>query len=73
MKFAIYELWEAERATLEKMSQEYGFTYEVTKEILTLDNIHLCILVYFELQFQLLLLYQYNHLFHHYQNLDFPS
>ena len=42
MKFAIYELWEAERATLEQMSQEYGFTYEVTKEILTLDNIHLC-------------------------------
>lgn len=42
MKFAIYELWDAERATLEKMSKEYGFTYEVTKETLTLDTLHLC-------------------------------
>ena len=42
MKFAIYELWDSERATLEKMSQQYGFTYVATQELLNMNNIHLC-------------------------------
>lgn len=42
MKFAIYELWDAERAKLEELSKAYGFAYEATKEVLGLDNMHLC-------------------------------
>ncbi len=42
MKFAIYELWDEERKTLEEMSQKYGFDYVATKETLSLDNIKLC-------------------------------
>ncbi|MBQ7323840.1 MAG: lactate dehydrogenase [Clostridia bacterium] len=43
MKFAIYELWnDVERAKLEEASKFHGFEYVATKEVLSMENIHLC-------------------------------
>lgn len=42
MKFAIYGLWEEERAKLEALGKAYGFDYVATSEPVSLDNIGLC-------------------------------
>lgn len=42
MKFIVFETWDAERAKLQEVSEQYGFTYEEHKEMLTPENVHLC-------------------------------
>ena len=42
MKFIVFETWDAERAKLQEVSEQYGFTYEAHKEMLTPENVHLC-------------------------------
>ena len=42
MKFAVYGIWEAERAMLEKMSKELGFDYTVTTEPISLETLEYC-------------------------------
>lgn len=42
MKFAVYGVWDAERATLEEMSKKLGFEYVVTSESISLDNLRYC-------------------------------
>jgi len=41
MKFAVYGVWNEERAKLKEMSKKYGFEYEVTNEPLTMKNIEM--------------------------------
>jgi len=40
MKFAVYGIWEAERAKLQELSEKYGFEYFVTTEAINMDNLH---------------------------------
>lgn len=42
MKFAVYGIWDAERATLEEMSKTLGFEYVVTAEPISIENVALC-------------------------------
>ncbi len=42
MKFAVYGIWEAERAMLEKISKELGVDYTVTTEPISLENLEYC-------------------------------
>lgn len=42
MKFAVYGIWDAERAMLEEMSKKLGFDYVVTTESISLDNLEYC-------------------------------
>lgn len=42
MKFAVYGLWEEERAKLEELSARYGFEYVATSAPLSLENVSLC-------------------------------
>ena len=42
MKFAVYGIWDAERAMLEKMSKELDFEYVVTAEPISLNNLSYC-------------------------------
>ncbi len=42
MKFAVYGIWEAERAILEGMSKELGFAYTATAEPIARDNLGYC-------------------------------
>ena len=42
MKFAVYGVWDAERATLEQMSKKLGFDYVVTAESISLENLQYC-------------------------------
>lgn len=38
MKFAVYGVWEEERAKLEALSKEYGFEYIAIKEAISMEN-----------------------------------
>ena len=42
MKFAVYGLWDAERAKLQENSVKYGFEYVTTADPISMDNLHLC-------------------------------
>lgn len=42
MKFAVYGLWEEERAKLEELSRRYGFAYKATEEPISLENTAFC-------------------------------
>ncbi|MBQ9714593.1 MAG: lactate dehydrogenase [Clostridia bacterium] len=42
MKFAVYGIWDAERATLEECSKLYGFEYVSTAEAISENNLGLC-------------------------------
>lgn len=43
MKFAVYGIFEAERAKLEELSKSYGFEYVVTAEPISLNNLDFCV------------------------------
>ena len=42
MKFAVYGIWEEERAKLEEVSKRYGFEYVAMAEPLGMDNVDFC-------------------------------
>lgn len=42
MKFAVYGMWEEERAKLAELSELYGFEYVATSQPISLENISLC-------------------------------
>lgn len=42
MKFAVYGIWEAEKAKLEHLSKEYGFEYVMTPQPISMENLDFC-------------------------------
>lgn len=42
MKFAVYGIWEEERAKLEELSKAYAFEYVATEEPIGLSNVEFC-------------------------------
>ena len=42
MKFAVYGIWDSERATLERLAKEHGFAYVATEEPISLENLQYC-------------------------------